>query len=138
VLALLLAACGAPPAGTRFEATVAAPDGSYAMPVILGDSTGLVRSIAAAPGEPGEGFDRLSITTDPQDANALLVAWPSGACEDNTTMSFVRLNEGFGLYAYVNGGIAFGGCPAILLFRRIRIVLSEPVAPQAIQTYLQD
>ena len=137
LLCLVLAGCGGPPAGTVFEATLAQPDGSSAMPVILGDRTGLVRSIAPATGGPGGAFDQLSIATDPADPNTLLVTWITGMCEDNTTISFIRLDAGFGLYLYVNGGIGFGGCPAAALTRELRVTLSEPVAPGTITRYYQ-
>jgi hypothetical protein len=128
LLALLVVACG-PPAGTLFKTTLTTEDGSYPMPVTLGDTTGMVVSVepttvAAWPG------DEPAVTAEPGNPNVLILSWMGGACESETVVGFWPVDGGFGMYVAPRGGPGLGGgCPAIGLFRAVRITLTEPVAP---------
>lgn len=111
---------------------MASPDGSYPMPVTLGDTTGLVVSIEAVILEdwPGDG---PMVTGDPADPNALILSWLGGACEDETVVGFWPIEDRFGMYVAPRGAPGLGGgCPAIGLLRAVRLRLSSPVAPELI------
>jgi hypothetical protein len=126
-----LAACG-PPAGTLFHATLSSPDGSYSMPVTLGDTTGLVLSMEPTARVEWLG-DQPIVTADPADPNVLILSWMGGACEDETVIGFWPAEDRFGMYVSPRGATPlFGGCPAIGLPRALRITLSAPVAPDRI------
>jgi hypothetical protein len=126
--ASFVVACG-PPAGTLFRTTLTTPDGSYSMPVTLGDTTGLVVSIEPIVLEDWPGDDPM-VTGDPANPNALVLSWMGGACEDETVVGFWPDDERFGMYVSPRGG--FGSCPAIGLLRAVKITLSAPVAPDLI------
>jgi hypothetical protein len=127
VLFMIVAAACLPPAGTLFETTITQPDGSSPEPVVLGDQTGLVAAIESATGDTADGFELIA-RPDPHDANAVIVTWVGGACEDELAMSFYRSGEAFRLHVDVRGGPGIGGgCPAIALIRGLRIQFSEPV-----------
>ncbi len=131
LVALLVVACG-PPAGTLFKTTLTSSDGSYPMPVTLGDTTGLVVSVepTVLDGWPG---DDPTVTTDPGDPNVIILSWLGGACEDETVVGFWPAEGRYGMYVSTRGGPGLGGgCPAIGLLRAIRIRLSSPVAPHLI------
>jgi hypothetical protein len=130
LLALVAAAC-LPPAGTRFETTVAQPDGSYPMPIVMGDQTGLVTAIEPATGDSSMAFNELPrVKLDPDDASAVLVTWITGACTDDTAVSLQRFGDGFRLRLDVHEG--FGACMGMALFRGLRIRFSEPVPADSI------
>lgn len=132
VLTLLVTACG-PPAGTLFRTTLASADGSYPMPVTLGDTTGLVVSIESVVLEDWPGFDGPRVTGDPANPHVLVLSWLGGACEDETVIGFWPDEERYGMYVAPRGGPGlFGGCVGIGLVRAIRITLSAPVAPELI------
>ena len=115
-----------------FRTTVASADGSYSMPVTLGDTTGLVVSIEPIDLDTWPGDDPM-VTVDPANPNALLLSWMGGACEDETVVGFWPVDDRYGMYVAPRGGPAiFGGCPAIGLLRAVRITLSAPVAPELI------
>ena len=127
VFAAAVVACG-PPAGRLFNTTLTNPDGSYPLPVTLGDQTNLVVGIEQGPREPFPDFEP-AVRSDPADPKALIVTWLGGACEHETVVSFWPEGDGYYLMISSRGGPSlFGGCPAIGLFRAIRIKTSEPVA----------
>ena len=131
LLAVLVASCG-PPAGTLFRATLADQDGSYSMPVTLGDTTGLAVSIEATIDAEWRGDDPM-VTADPRNPNALILSWVGGACEQETVVGFWPVEDRYGMYVAPRGGPGlFGGCPAIGLLRAVRITLSKNVAPELI------
>jgi hypothetical protein len=79
VLAAVLSACQ--PSGAQFRTTSVMDDGTYPMPVVLGDQTGLVAGIEPA---LAVGFvDVPSVQPDPDDPN-VVVSWGTGACDDGT------------------------------------------------------
>lgn len=126
LVALFVLACAGDPGGTLFRTTVAGPDGDYAQEVVLGDRTGLVEAI-----EPVElvAAEDPQVVLDEDSANALIFRWSNGAC-DRPAISFSRSGERFDLR--VDPREKFGSCMAILLFRAIRIRLTEPIAPNMI------
>lgn len=128
--AALVAACG-PPAGTLYKTTLTTADGSYPMPVTLGDTTGLVTSMQ--PGVPDPFTQTPSVSVDPGDPSVLVVSWLGGMCEDETVLGFWPDAEGYGMYVATRGGPGlFGGCPAAGIVRVIRITLSSPIAADKI------
>jgi hypothetical protein len=131
LLVVAAAACGTP-AGAVFKTTAIQPDGSYPMPVALGDLTGLVVAIESAMGEPAGAFDEPSVRQDPNDAKAVILTFFTGACDDDAAVSFRRSDTGFVLRVDVREGFSLGGCTAQLLIRGLRIRLSEPVTVDSI------
>lgn len=135
-LAFLLAAVSTacqPPAGTLFRTTVVEPDGSYPMPVVLGDQTGLVVSVEPAPGVNPDSH-LPNIQPDPTDPNALILSWGTGACDDESVVSFQRSATGLRLDVEVRNGFSLGGCIGMLLFRGLRIRFSTPI-PDSIEAF---
>ena len=131
LVALLVVACG-PPAGTLFKTTLVGGDGSNAMPVTLGDTTGLVVSIEPTTLETWLG-DGPTVGADPSDPNVLILSWMGGVCEHETTVGFWPVEDRFAMYVAPRGGPSlFGGCPAAAVARAVRIRLSAPVAPALI------
>jgi len=130
-LVAVLSSCQAP-AGTQFRATVVQPDGSYAMPVVLGDQTGLVTAIESA---PFEGYVELpSVRPDPNDPNAVIVSWGTGACDDDTSLALQRSGPGFRIDIAVNAGFTLA-CTAQLLYRGLRIQFSTAVSADAFDVF---
>ena len=126
-----VAACG-PPAGTLHKTTLTTPDGSYEMPVTLGDQTGLVVAMEQGDAEP-LAASVPSVATDPANPNVLVVSWMGGACEDETVVGFCPYEVGYGMYVATRGGPGLGGgCPGIGIHRAIRLTLSSPVAADQI------
>ncbi len=79
VVAATVVACG-PPAGRLFHTTLTTPDGTYPLPVTLGDQTDLVVSIE--PGlVDGSAASAPSVQSDPGDPAVLIVTRSGGACE---------------------------------------------------------
>ena len=127
VLAVALSACQSPP-GTQFRATTVQPDGSYPMPVVLGDQTGLVVAIKSA---PGDGSARLpSVQPDLGDPKAIIVTWGTGACDDDTGIGLQRSGDRFQMRIAVNSGIDLG-CTSQLLARGLWVQFSEAVDADA-------
>lgn len=129
LLTFLAAACQAP-AGKVFKATVVQPDGSYPMPVALGDQTGLVTAIEPANGTWSSG-DLPSIQVDVGDPNSVIVSWGTGACVDDTGLSFDRTTTGYSLSIQVHSGLILG-CTAQLLVRGLRVRFSAAVPANSI------
>ncbi len=122
-------ACGGDPVGTLFRTTVEGSDASYPQEVVLGDQTGLVTGIEPLAWDGQSAFDPTTVTVDAHDPNTLVFQWSNGAC-DRPAISFSRSSDRFELR--VDPRAQFGSCMAILLFRAIRIHLTEPVAPARI------
>ena len=127
---VLIAGCASDPRGTLFRTTVAGPDGSYAQEVVLGDQTGLVTSIEPAEIDGPDGFDPPSVASDPDDPTTLIFRWSNGAC-DRPAISFSRSSEH--VWLRVEFREKLGGCMAILLFRAIRIHLSQAIPAEQIE-----
>lgn len=130
LLAVLMTACQ-PPGGTLFRATVLQPDDSYPIPVVLGDQTGLVIAIESAPGDSAIG-DLPLVKPDPDDPNAVIVSWGTGACDDDVAVSFERSGARYRLAMEVHDGFSLGGCTAQLLIRGLRIEFSTAIPADSI------
>ena len=127
VIAATVVACG-PPAGRLFHTTLTTPGGSYPLPVTLGDQTDLVVSIEPGLGD-GSAASALAVQSDPGDPAVLIVTWSGGACESEAVVMFWPDDDGYGLMVTSNGASGLGGgCPAIALFRSIRVTTSQPIA----------
>jgi hypothetical protein len=124
-----VAACAGDPGGILFRTTVEAPDGSYAQEVVLGDQTGLVTGIEPTAWDGQSAFDPPSVAIDEHDPSTLIFRWSNGAC-DRPAISFSRSGDRFDLR--IDPREQFGSCTAILLFRSIRIHLTEPITPDNI------
>jgi hypothetical protein len=123
-LAFLGAACQTP-AGNVFKAIVLQPDGSYAMPVALRDRTGLITAIEPVNGEWSSG-DLPTVKLDGVYPMSVVVSWGTGACVDDTGLSFDRTADGYNVNIQVHSGLVFA-CSAQLLVRGLRVRLSESV-----------
>jgi hypothetical protein len=126
---MLLSACAGDPAGTIFRTTVEGPDGTYAQEVVLGDRTGLVTGIEPADLGDQNAFDPPTVAIDGGNPNTLIFRWSNGAC-DRPAIALSRSGDRFDLR--VDPREKFGSCMAILLFRSIRIHLTEPIPPARI------
>lgn len=133
LLAVLMTACQGP-AGTTFGATLIQPDGSYPITVVLGDQIGLVTAIDSASGD-WNGGDLPLVEPDPDDANAVILSWGTGACDDDTAVSFQRSGAGYRLDVEVHDGFNLGGCTAQLLIRRLVIRFAEAVPANSIVAF---
>jgi len=129
VAALAVGACQGP-AGRLFRTTLATPDGSYPLPIVLGDETDLVIGI-----EPGstDGSSALAATVaaDPGDPSALVVRWLGGACDNDAGLSFWISPDGYALTLQVNGKPGLG-CIALGVPRAVRIRTSKPIPANSI------
>jgi hypothetical protein len=128
LVASVVAGCRADPTGALFRTTVGEPE-SYDQEVVLGDRTGLVVGLEPYPILPTDQFDPPSVSIDPDDPNTLVYRWANGAC-DRPAISFARSGDRFVISVNPRGSL--GPCMAILLFRAVRIRLSEPIAPDRI------
>ena len=126
ILALAVVACGSPK-GRLFHTTLTTSDGSYPLPVTLGDRTHLVIGI-----DPGARDSSVTagpaVRSDSGDPNVLIVSWLGGMCDDESVVSFWPDDDGYWLTVATRGGLLNGGCPAAGVYRAIRITTSEPVA----------
>lgn len=124
-LAAAVAAC-VPPAGRLFHTTLTTPDGSYSLPVTLGDQTNLVVGLEPGPTEPFPDVEP-TVRSDPADPKAMILTWVGGACEDESVVVFHSAGGRYDLAVSPRGGL-FGSCPAIGILRAVRIRTSEPVS----------
>jgi hypothetical protein len=128
LVALALVACASD--GQRFSTTLRYPDGSYPLPVVVVDQTGLVVSVDRVAAGAGTG-DTVPVVTLASDKSGIAVSWLGGACTDGATISFGRTPTGFSIHLRGSHPM-FGSCPAIGLFRSVFIRLSEPIDPSTI------
>lgn len=114
---------GDPLVGT-FQTRLMLGDGTYALPVVVLDATGLVTGIEPGPQGVWAAHD-VSIENAPDGQNALIYTWLGGACDGTATFTFERTGDRFRLSAST---MRVGDtCILIGLQRRLRIQLSEPV-----------
>ena len=130
LIALVASACQTP-AGTVFKANVTQPDGSYSMPVALGDQTGLVTAIESTSGDWSNG-SLPAVQQDPAEPHAVLVSWGTGACDDATGLSFDASDAGYSLVIHIDEGFNLGGCTAQLLIRGLRVRFSKAIPTDSI------
>lgn len=125
---IVLAACGSP-ADRPFRTTLASPDGSYPLPVLLGDETGLVTRIEPAAFDSTARYDLdLAAQADPTDPRAFVVTWLGGACDNDAGLSYKPGPGGYLVRLEVHGKVGLGGCIALGIPRGVRIVTSSPIA----------
>jgi hypothetical protein len=95
--------------------------------VVLSDETGLVTGIESAPMDPAADAE-LVARADPTDPSAFIISWLGGACDNDASLTFKRLEAAYVLNVAVHGKITFpGGCTANGIFRDVRIVTSSPI-----------
>ena len=134
ILATLGVAC-APLSGTLFRTTLPQPpglDGGEGFkvdppPVVLGDETDLVVGIEPADGNTAVGGEPI-VEADPTDANALVVSWIGGACDNDAALSLRPAESGYTLELAVHGKLVMG-CVALGILRGVRIETLHPVDP---------
>lgn len=130
LVAMTVLACTSSTA-RRFETDLHAPDGSYPLKVAFLDDTGLVQAIEQ--GNDSRFFDLApTVERDLIDPTTMVVSWLGGACTDDVSLYFVRIDSGFAL-ALRAGGPQLGACPAIGLSRSVRVHLSQPIDVNTIQ-----
>lgn len=125
LLATAVVAC-VPPSGRLFHTTLTTPDGSYSLPVTLGDQTYLVVGFEPGPTDPFPDVEP-TVRSDPADPKAMILTWVGGACEDESVVVFHPGGGRYDLSVSPRGGL-FGFCPAIGILRAVRIRTSEPIA----------
>jgi hypothetical protein len=125
LVAAFVVAC-LPPSGRLFHTTLTTPDGSYSLPVTLGDQTNLVVGFEPGPTDPFPDVEP-TVRSDPADPKAMILTWVGGACEDETVVVFHPGGGRYDLAVSPRGGL-LGSCPAIGILRAVRIRTSEPVA----------
>jgi len=135
-LGLVLAACLGP-IGQLFKTTLLhiSPDnpaGDLALPVVLGDETGLVVAIEPATGDTSD--LKPSVRSDPADPNAVIVSWLGGMCDSDAELLFRPHEAGYTLALTVGRKLGLG-CPAAAVLRGLRIKTSAPVVPESIETF---
>ena len=131
ILAIAVVACGSPK-GRLFHTTLTTPDGSYPLPVTLGDRTNLVIGMDPGARDSSVSVDP-SVRSDPSDPNVLIVGWLGGMCDGESVVSFWPGDDGYWLTVATRGRPGLGGgCPAAGVPRAIRITTSEPVAADQI------
>jgi hypothetical protein len=75
----------------------------------------------------------LAARADPTDPSAFIISWLGGACDNDASLTFKRLEDAYVLNVAVHGKFSFfGGCPAVGIFRDVRIVTSSPIPVDSI------
>lgn len=111
-----------------WTAQLALADGTYPLPVMLLDGTGLVTGLVApAAGVPA--FES-GVTNANGKPDRLLYTWLGGACDTLTKLTFERSASGFRLRAETE--TSGGYCILIGLNREVVITLSEPVDARSV------
>src|SRR5262245_36427201 len=127
VAAVLLAsaACGAPNVNA-FHVMVKSADGTYPLPIELLDRSNEVTAVDALSGVESNGND-LAIQIDASNSKAVVVSWLGGACDNDASFSVWKADTGYGLIMETHRNVNFrGGCPALGIWRAIRITMSDP------------
>src|SRR5262245_21934619 len=111
LVAIAAAAC-LPVNGPQFHTTLTLADGSYPLPVALGDETGVV--VGIEPGPPDMSAGDLAVYPEPIDANAFVASWLGGMCDSDAELSLLRRRSGPGyvLAIHVNEKLGLG-CPRL-------------------------
>ncbi len=129
LISIAVSACGGEPPGKLYRTTVQNPNGSYAQEVVLGDQTGLVVGVDPSMWDGRTVYDPPTVVIDAQDPMALIFRWANGAC-DHPAITFSRSGDRFALR--VDPRESSGTCVGILLYRAVRIRLTDPISPDQI------
>jgi hypothetical protein len=87
-----------------------------------------VTAIASAPLDPSTAYLKLTVRADLAGPNAFIVSWLGGACDNDASLTFKRLEAGYVLNVAVHGKFSLlGGCTAAGVLRDVRIVTSSPI-----------
>jgi hypothetical protein len=127
LVAVLVGACESQ--GHSFQTTLAT-DSVGPLPVTLTDETNLVTGIAAAQA------DAVAIPSEPAvhagqgDANALVLTWVGGACDQDAGVWFGLQNGRYLLNISVHGSST--NCMANAVPRAVRITISRPIPVDSI------
>lgn len=120
-VAVLLGACQ--PEGRSFQATLTE---GYALPVTLVDTTGLVTGIAQPSVDPAVDTLQSSVLlADPNDPNAMVLAWSGEACDGVATVWFQWLSGGYSLGVSTN--YRSGNCTGAAIEWTLRITTTKPI-----------
>lgn len=107
---------------------LAMADGTFALPVVLRDATGLVSRFAAGPNAGAISEDGVDNPNGQQDL--LSYSWVGGACDNVTNLIFERTNGGFRLRVATERSGDM--CIMIGLGRQVLIGLSAPVDARSV------
>ena len=100
--------------------------------MVLSDETGLVTRMKSAPMDPGADAEPAA-RADPTNPSAFILSWLGGACDNDASLTFKRLEGTYVMNVAVHGKFTFfGGCPAVGIFRDVRIVTSSPIPVDSI------
>src|SRR5262245_28435871 len=99
VVPVVIAACGAP-SGTLYSTVLRNPDGSYSLPVTVGDETGLVTGIEGTTNDSNFGL-QATVEADGLNPSAFLVSWLGGACTDSASISIRKTEKGYTVHLQV-------------------------------------
>jgi hypothetical protein len=124
LLTAAVAACSGP-AARQFNAVLQFPGEGPGLPVALSDETGLVIRMESAPMDPGAAPE-VAARADPANANAFIVSWLGGGCDNDASLTFKRMEVGYVVNVAVHGKIGLG-CTAVGVPRDVRIVTSSPI-----------
>ena len=130
--AAVVAACSGPSPSRQFRAVLQVSAEAPPLPVVLSDETDLVTTIESAPLDPAADSE-LAARADPTDPSAFIISWLGGACDNDASLTFKRIEAAYVLNVAVHGKITFpGGCTANGIFRAVRIVTSSPIPVDSI------
>ena len=121
-----LAGCGLLPSPSPAAVIPAAGD-VKALPIVLVDPAGLVRTVV--PGGPDVGFDR-GVEPIAGSQTAAVVRWIGGVCDIRTSVTVTLRGTVIEIKLSTEAG--FGGCVAAGVFRTITIDFSQPIGGQTL------
>lgn len=107
---------------------LAMADGTYTLPVVLRDATGLVSGFAAGPNAGA--LSEEGVANPNGQRNLLAYSWVGGACDTVTNLTFERTNGGFRLRVATERSGDM--CIMIGLGRQVLIGLSAPVDARSV------
>jgi hypothetical protein len=128
VLVCLAVGCSERDQGAVFR-TALPQEVDEPLPVVLHDTTGLVRMIGPAVDSRGDDVVP-ELVPDPTDPKAFVITWLGGPCESEATLSFTSAGEG---YVLVLGASHEGSCPLIGYPRGVRISTTVAIPIRSIE-----
>lgn len=128
LLVVLAAGCsGADPA--QVFQTALPQEGDPPLPVVLRDTTGLVRTIGPAADPTGDAITP-KLVLDPKDAKVITITWLGGPCESDARLAFSTEGAGYRLQLAASQK---GDCPLIGYPRGVRIELTSAIPISSIE-----